>query len=45
MKNEVFTWSLSIKTRSGARFKASVFVRMDIASRVRRLAETIALAN
>ena len=35
----------NVRTRSGARFKASVFARMDIASRVRRLAETIALAN
>lgn len=42
---EVFSWSLSIRTRSGPRFKASAFARMDIASRVRRLAEAIALAN
>ena len=45
LKNEVFTWSLSIRTRSEPRYKASVFVRTDIVSRVRRLAETIALAN
>ena len=45
LQNEVFTWSLSIRTRSEPRFKASVSARMDIASRVRRLAETIALAN
>lgn len=44
-QNEVFTWSLSIKTRSEPRCKASVSTRMDIASRVRRLAETIALAS
>jgi hypothetical protein len=35
----------SIRIRSKPRFKASVSARMDIASRVRRLAETIALAN
>ena len=45
LKNEVFTWSLSIRTRSEPRYKASVFARMDIASRVRRLAEARALAS
>ena len=45
LQNEVFAWGLSIRTRREPRFKASAFARMDIASRVRRLAEAIALAN
>ena len=48
-KNELakrgFSWSLSIRTRSEPRYKASVSARMDIASKVRRLAEAIALAS
>jgi hypothetical protein len=40
-----FIFLLSIRTRSEPRFKASVSARMDIASRVRRLAEAIALAS
>ena len=45
MQNEVFAWSLSIRTRREPRYKASDSVRTDIASRIRRLAETIALEN
>ena len=45
LQNEVFDWSLSIRTRREPRYKASVSARMDIASNVRRLAEAIALAS
>ena len=45
LQNEVFAWSLSIRTRREPRYKASDSVRTDIASRVRRLAEAIALAS
>ena len=48
-KNELAKRSILLelvnKARSEPRCKASVFARMDIASRVHRLAETIALAN
>ena len=45
LQNEVFAWSLSIRTRREPRYKVSDSVRTDTASRVRRLAEAIALAS
>lgn len=45
LQNEVFTWSLSIRTRRKPRFKASDSARMDIVSKVRRFAENTALAS
>lgn len=45
LQSKVFTWSLSIWIRSKPRYKASVSARMDIASRVRRLAENTALSG
>lgn len=36
LQSEVFSWSLSIRTRSESRCKVSVSARMDIATRVRR---------
>lgn len=45
LQSEVFSWSLSIRTRSEPRCKASDSARMDVASRVRRLAENTALLS
>ena len=45
LQDEVSTWSLSIRTRSEPRYKASDSARTDIVSRVRRFAENTALAS
>ena len=45
LAKQVFIWNLYIRTKSEPRFKASVSARMDIASRVRRLAENTALSG